>query len=84
MAQELVPDDVKQAIKKTFEDTLKENVAIEVFTGSGTNDQFNETAVALLKALAPLSEKLKVTFHTLGDEQSVKRASPAPVDTRRA
>jgi thioredoxin reductase (NADPH) len=73
MAQELIPDDVKQTIKKTFEDTLKEDVAIEVFTGSGTNDQFNETAVALLKALAPLSEKLKVTFHTIGDEQSVKR-----------
>ena len=73
MAQELIPDDVKQTIKKTFEDTLKEDVAIEVFTGSGTNDQFNETAVALLKVLAPLSEKLKVTFHTIGDEQSVKR-----------
>jgi len=73
MAQELIPDDVKQTIRKTFEDTLKEDVAIEVFTGSGTNDQFNETAVALLKALAPLSDKLKVTFHTIGDEQSVKR-----------
>ena len=73
MAQELIPDDVKQTIKQTFEDTLKEDVAIEVFTGSGTNDQFNETAVALIKALAPLSDKLKVTFHTIGDEQSVKR-----------
>jgi thioredoxin reductase (NADPH) len=73
MAQELIPDDVKQAIRKTFEDALKEDVAIEVFTERGQNDQFNETAVALLKALAPLSERLKVTFHTIGDEQSVKR-----------
>jgi thioredoxin reductase (NADPH) len=73
MAQELIPDDVKQTIAKTFQDTLKEDVAIEVFTERGQNDQFNETAVALLKALAPLSEKLKVTFHTIGDEQSVKR-----------
>ena len=73
MAQELIPDDVKQTIAKTFQDTLKEDVVIEVFTERGQNDQFNETAVALLKALAPLSEKLKVTFHTIGDEQSVKR-----------
>jgi thioredoxin reductase (NADPH) len=73
MAQELIPDDVKQAIRKTFEDALKDDVVIEVFTERGQNDQFNETAVALLKALAPLSERLKVTFHTIGDEQSVKR-----------
>jgi thioredoxin reductase (NADPH) len=73
MAQELIPDDVKEAIRKTFEDALKDDVVIEVFTERGQNDQFNETAVALLKALAPLSERLKVTFHTIGDEQSVKR-----------
>src|ERR1700690_3634190 len=73
MAQELIPDDVKKDIKETFEETLKEDVVIEVFTESGKNDGFNEAAVALVKALAPLSEKLKVSFHTIGDEQSVKR-----------
>ena len=36
MAQELIPDDVKQTIEKTFQDTLKEDVVIEVFTVSGT------------------------------------------------
>ncbi len=73
MAQELIPDDLKQTIKETFQETLKEDVVIEVFSESGKNDQFNEAALALVKALAPLSEKLKVTFHTIGDEQSVKR-----------
>jgi thioredoxin reductase (NADPH) len=73
MAQEVIPDDIKQAIKETLQETLKEDVVIEVFTERGKNDQFNESALALARALAPLSEKLKVTFHTIGDEQSVKR-----------
>ena len=73
MAEEIIPDDVKQTIKETFQETLKEDVVIEVFTESGKNDQFNEVAVALVRSLAPLSEKLKVSFHTIGDEQSVKR-----------
>jgi len=73
MVQDLIPDDVKQTIKETFLETLKDDVVIEVFTESGKNDQFNEAAMALVKALAPLSEKLKVTFHSTGDEQSVKR-----------
>ncbi|MGC1455441.1 MAG: FAD-dependent oxidoreductase [Nitrospirota bacterium] len=73
MAQELIPDDVKQTIKETFQETLKEDVLIEVFTESGKNDQFNEVAVALVRSLAPLSEKLKVSFHAIGDEQAVKR-----------
>ena len=85
MAQELIPDDVKQTIKETFQDTLKEDVVIEVYTKSGTNDQFNEAAVALIKALAALSDKLKVSFHTIGDEQSVKRnVTRSPIDTDRS
>jgi len=73
MAEEIIPDDVKQTIKETFQETLKEDVVIEVFTESGKNDQFNEVAVALVRSLAPLSEKLKVSFHAIGDEQAVKR-----------
>jgi thioredoxin reductase (NADPH) len=73
MAQELIPDDVQQTIQEMLRETLKEDVVIEVFTERGRNDQFNEAAVGLVKALAPLSEKLKVTYHAIGDEQSVKR-----------
>src|SRR5690242_13616235 len=74
MAQrELIPDDVKQAIKETLLEGLKEDVVIEVYTKPGQNDQFNEAAVALIKAIADLSDKLKASFHTVGDEQSVKR-----------
>jgi len=73
MAQEIIPDDVKKAIKETFEQGLKDDVVIEVYTKSGTNDQFNEVALSLVKALAGLSDKLKASFHTVGDEQSVKR-----------
>ncbi len=72
MAEELIPDDVKKTIKETFLETLKEDVVLEVYTKAGKNDQFNEAAVSLVKALAGLSDKLKVSFHTIGDEQSDK------------
>lgn len=71
--QEIIPDDVKQAIKETLLDGLKEDVAIEVYTKPGQNDQFNDAAAALVRGIAELSEKLKATFHKVGDEQSVKR-----------
>jgi thioredoxin reductase (NADPH) len=74
MAQEqIIPDDAKQAIKETLIDGLRDDVAIEVFTQPGKNDQFNDAAVALLKALAELSPKLKVSFHQVGDAQAQKR-----------
>ncbi len=71
--QEIIPDDVKQAIKETLLDGLKEEVHLEVYTKAGQNDQFNDAAVSLVKAIAELSDKLKASFHTIGDEQSVKR-----------
>jgi thioredoxin reductase (NADPH) len=73
MAEDLIPEDVKKTLKETFQETLKDDVLIEVFTEQGKNDQFNEATVGLVKALAALTEKLKVTFHTIGDEQSAKR-----------
>ncbi len=73
MEQNLIPDDVIKVIQETFRETLSEDVVIEVFTEPGKNDQFNESALALVRSLAPLSEKLKVTYHTIGDEQSIKR-----------
>ena len=73
MAEEQLPDDVKKVIKETFFKELKEDVALEVYTKPGVNDQFNEAAVSLIKALSELSVKLKVSFHTVDDEQSVKR-----------
>ena len=73
MAEEQLPDDVKQVIKETFFKELKEDVAIEVYTKQGVNDQFNDATVSLVKALSVLSDKLKVSFHKIGDEQSIKR-----------
>ncbi len=70
--QEL-PDEVKKVIKETFFKELSEDVGIEVFTKTGSNDQFNEAATSLIKALSVLSDKLKVSYHQVGDEQSIKR-----------
>jgi thioredoxin reductase (NADPH) len=71
--QEIIPDDVKKVIKETFLESLKDDVVLEVFTQKGKNDQFNDATINLVNALAGLSDKLKVSFHTVGDALSVKR-----------
>lgn len=71
--QEIIPDDVKKVIKETFLESLKDDVVLEVYTQKGKNDQFNEATISLVNTLAALSDKLKVSFHTVGDALSVKR-----------
>jgi thioredoxin reductase (NADPH) len=70
---ELIPDDVKRTIQETFFSNLKDDVAIEVYTLAGMNDQYNDAAVALVTGLAALSDRIKPSFHTVGDRQSEKR-----------
>ena len=71
--QDIIPDDVKKIIRDSFFKDLKNDVAIEVFTLAGMNDQYNEAAVGLIRTLATLSPKIKASFHTVGDAQSQKR-----------
>ena len=71
--EELIPDDVKKVISETFLNQMKDPVPIEVFTLAGINDKFNDAAVSLFKSLAGLSDKLKVSFHTIDDAQAQKR-----------
>ncbi len=73
MAEETLPDDVKKVIQETFFKELKEDVSVEVYTKPGVNDQFNEAAVSLVKALSVLSDKLKVSFHKVGEGLAIKR-----------
>lgn len=73
MAEEQFPEEVKKVIKETFFKEMTESVSIEVFTKHGLNDQFNEATISLIKALSVLSDKLKVSYHQLGDDISVKR-----------
>jgi len=71
--QDIIPDEVKKVIRETFAQGFREDVAIEIYTQKGKNDQFNEAAVSLVRALAELSDKLKVSYHTVGDAQSLMR-----------
>ena len=71
--EELIPDDVKKVIRETFLSQLKDPVPVEVFTLAGINDKFNDAAVSLFRTLAGLSDKLKVSFHAIGDAQAQKR-----------
>jgi len=73
MAEEAIPDDIKKVIKDTFFTQLRDDVVLEVYTKDGVNDTFNEAAVNLIKTLAGLSDKLRVSYHAIGDELSQKR-----------
>ncbi len=67
MEQEIITEDIKKILRETFRG-LREEVAIEVFTKSGTNDTFNGIAVGLVKAMAGLSDKIRPRFYSLDDE----------------
>ena len=71
---DIIPDDAKKVIRDQFFKDLKDDVAIEVYTLAGMNDKYNEAAVGLIRSLASLSPKIKPSFHTVGDPQSIKRA----------
>lgn len=72
--QEIIPEDVKKAIKQSFDEGLEGDVVIEVYTQRGKNDQFNDATVSLIRALAELSGKIKASYHTIGDSQAIKRS----------
>jgi thioredoxin reductase (NADPH) len=71
--QEIIPDDVKKVIKETFVQGFKDDIVIEVYTKPGRNEQFNDAAVSLVKALGELSEKLKISYHVVDSDQAKKR-----------
>lgn len=72
MEREPITEDIKQILRDTFKE-LKEDVAIEVFTKEGENEAFNEATVSLVKTLSEISTKIRPSFHTVGDDLSLKR-----------
>ena len=70
---EIIPDDVKQSIRDTFFSNLRDNVAIEVYTLAGMNDQYNDSVIQLVKSLASITGKLRISYHVVGDAQAEKR-----------
>ncbi len=71
--RELLTEDVKKQIKEAFFDNMRDDVAVEVFTLKGMNDQYNDAVVQLVQSLANLTDKLKVSYHTVGDAQAATR-----------
>jgi thioredoxin reductase (NADPH) len=70
--QKLITEDVKKVLKETFKE-LRDEVAVEVYTQQGVNDIFNDTVVELLKAIGGITNKVKPSFHTLGDDRAKER-----------
>jgi len=69
---EFITEDIKNALREAFKE-LKDVVRIEVYTKDGINDTFNELAVALTSAMPEISDKIKVSYHQIGDESSRER-----------
>lgn len=72
MAKDLLTEDVKTILRETFRE-LKEEVSLEVFTQKGMNDDFNEIATGLVRAVAELTDKVRPQFYHIGDETAKKR-----------
>ncbi len=72
MEKELVTEDVKKVLRDAFRE-LRDVVFIEVYTKVGVNDMFNDIAVDLMKTMSELSDRIKVSFYKIGDENSKKR-----------
>lgn len=70
---ELISDEVKKVIKESYFDHMQDDVVVEVFTLAGMNDQYNDAAIQLVRSLASLTDKLKASFHMVGDAQAAKR-----------
>ncbi len=70
--KEIITEEIKQALRDAFKE-LKENVIVEVYTKTGANDIFNDFAADLLKTMEELTDKIKLSFYTIGDENSRKR-----------
>ncbi|MBI5664660.1 MAG: thioredoxin-disulfide reductase [Nitrospirae bacterium] len=72
MKEQIISEDVRNSLRKAFKQ-LGGTVAIEVYTQTGINDLFNDTTVSFMKALPELTDKIKVGFFSLKDEQAKRR-----------
>ncbi len=68
----ILGEDTRKALSEAFE-MLRDDVPIEVFVQPGQNDEFNAITVQLMKAIAGLSPRIKVSVHDLKGEQAQKR-----------
>jgi thioredoxin reductase (NADPH) len=68
----LLGEDTRKALSEAFE-MLRDDVLIEVFVQPGQNDDLNEVTAGLMKAIAGLSPKIKVSVHDLKGEHAKKR-----------
>jgi len=60
---EMIPDETKKVLSDTFKQ-LKDVVEIEVYLNKEP-DQYTEATTVLLKAIAGLTDKIKVRFFTV-------------------
>jgi thioredoxin reductase (NADPH) len=78
MAEEIITESMRESLKESFK-ALAGDVNMHVFTKKGSNDQYNDLTVQVIREIAETHPKIKAHFHELGDEDSKKydvRRSP--------
>ncbi len=73
MKDKSIPEDVRNPLREAFKQ-LAETVSIDVYTQAGVNDPFNDAAVSFMKVLTELTDKIRVDFHKVEDEDAQKRS----------
>jgi len=68
---DILGEDTRKVLREAFE-SFKDDVLLEVFVAEGKNDEFNAITVQLMKAIAELSPKIKVSVNDLKGDKAQK------------
>lgn len=72
MDQKIVTAELRNVLQELL-GALREEVIVEVYTQSGTNDHYNVATTELIRTLAELSPKIRASYHPLQSEQATVR-----------
>lgn len=69
--EEILAPDMREGLRESFS-LLRQPVKLVLFSGGGTNDQYNQVIGKLLEEMAAIDTRLSVESHTIGDGASKK------------
>lgn len=69
--EKILNEEVRADLRHSMEH-LGGDVRVAIFTGDGSNEEYNKLGVQLLNEFAEVDPRIKPTFHKLGDSESVK------------
>lgn len=71
LPERILTDEVRADLRHSMEH-LGGEVRVAVFTGGGRNEKYDQIATQLIGEFSEVDQRIKPTFHKIGDEQSAK------------